>query len=1268
MFKLVSKLIAGAIVAAGMLASVHAEVAQEPMLTRSTSVPPNLVLMFDDSGSMDNQYIYQFGGTEGGNGRSGPGTTGNTANCPATPSITATCTYNPPPLVTLPDTTVYPTWVSGTYANGTIVTHPTNGKLYIRNSAKYGTKTKVKSTENPTIATDVWDEYTRNTSSAGRFYELSPDVNRLTYDPRILYHTRVDSAGNFSASATTTTATFNVFFYMSGATNTTNTMVWPGNGNDPAVLTSYLSTYTPVSGVLAPGATTGLSYPQAVTGSTGPFPKFIKRTDCNAGLVGGSCSLAEERQNYANWKKYHSNRLDLVKTGLGHAFQDIGSSLRLGWGTINGLEDGALSAGVSLFEQARKDAFYTWLYAQTNPGSTPNRLALKALGNYYSRADNKGPWADSPDPASITTTLTVTASAPNDTVAIRKAHASCRRSYGMLVTDGYYNDDTSTIGVGEVDASTSTTVTGTSSTGQTLTFSYNGLIKPYAQSQANTFADVSMNYWIKDLRSDLDNRVKVIPDTVVNGVIVKKGNESFWQNMSFYAVGLGIYGSLPQTSATLASLAGATAWPTVAPSKETAVDDMWHATINGRGQMLSAKNSEDLSDGILGMLGDINRQSSSQAGVAISTANLTRGTRKYIPRYETGSWTGNIIARNLDPDTGTEISTAWQVVGVSTTGGTTVTYNNIPPHATRTIVSWNGTSGEAFANTTAITNSMTAPVTGDLINYLRGDQSNEGDGKLYRPRTALLGDIVNSTPAFVKGEVDLKYETLPSSVAGTATYRTFFEQKAARTEGVLFVGANDGMLHAIRESTGAEVFAYIPRAVLPKLHLLAKKNYTHRYYVDGPIVEADAYSVTGGWKNLILGTTGAGAKAVFALDVTNPLAMDATKVLWEIDSTSNANFANLGHVLSDVQAGITKDGTWIAAFGNGYDSTGGYASLYVVNLLTGAFIKRIDADTAGSNGLGAVKLVLDSKQQIVGAYAGDLNGKLWKFDLTGSSANWQLGLNGQPLYNAGTTKPITAAPNYIPNPGVLGGNIIAFATGKLFETSDIKTTSTQSVYGVLDTTPFGSATTAVTAVVESNLVQQSITLGSTGTRTITTSDLTLITQTVSFFNVSQNPVTLSTSIRGWRINLPSENEGQRTVYPIDKLSNRYLAIDTVSPSSVATADACIQGAQGKGWLYFIDGLTGGGPKDVILDTNGDGQINASDTLSSGFNTTADGRNISVIVDSKTNADRITYVNFGGGTGSGTLVQLTCKLLDNCKDGSGLTGTLKSREWRQLFMR
>jgi type IV pilus assembly protein PilY1 len=432
---------------AAMLVTSYAQVSQEPLLTRSGSAEPNLLLMFDDSGSMDDQFVYQYGGDATGDGRTGPGNPGQTANCPNTPSITNTCTYNAPSIsLSVAVQPTYTLWVSGTdYSNGDIRISPIDLKTYKRNSRNYNNNNP--NTNDPSVSANKsnprWDLYRPPTSSgtdSNPYYELSPDVNRLYYDPRVTYRVRITSTGSLVAQAPTSTDPFYVFFYKNGtsSTTTTSTMVWPGTGNDPTLATSYLTSYTPDADALVPNATTGLSYPQTIATGTGPFPRFAKRTDCNAAAVdGGSCSLGEERQNYANWKKYHSNRVDLVKTGLGYAFQRIGATLRLGWGTINNLEGSQLDAGVSLFTAARKAAFYDWLYSQTIPGDTPNRKALDAAGKYFSRQDNLGPWSTSPD-VSSTGVVTLSTSA-SDTVAIRKAHLSCRRSYSMLVTDGYYH-------------------------------------------------------------------------------------------------------------------------------------------------------------------------------------------------------------------------------------------------------------------------------------------------------------------------------------------------------------------------------------------------------------------------------------------------------------------------------------------------------------------------------------------------------------------------------------------------------------------------------------------------------------------------------------------------------------------------------------------------------------------------------------------------------------------------------------------------------------
>ena len=511
---------------------------------------------------------------------------------------------------------------------------------------------------------------------------------------------------------------------------------------------------------------------------------------------------------------------------------------------------------------------------------------------------------------------------------------------------------------------------------------------------------------------------------------------------------------------------------------------------------------------------------------------------------------------------------------------------------------------------------------------------------------------------FIKGGLNSNYDQLPAGTYGQSTYAAFVASKAARSEGVLFAGANDGMLHGFRDTTGAEIFAFVPRAVMPKLHLLANKSYNHQYYVDGPNVEADA-CLTGGsactsWSNLLVGTTGAGAQSVYALDVTNPTSMNASNVKWEI-TPSTTGYGSLGYVLTDVQTGLTASGQWVAIFGNGYYSANGGASLYIADLDTGALIKQISTGVGSSNGLGGARLVLDANQRILGAYAGDLQGNLWKFDLSSSStSSWGLGLSGSPLYKGTSTKAITAQPTIVANPN--GGNVITFGTGKLFDTTDVNTTTTQTMYGVWDSVAFGSSTTpaGVTQTGVSSLVQQTISLAIPGIKVVTSPTGVTSTTSVSYFAVSTNPVDWNTK-RGWYIDLP--NTGQRVVYPSTALVGGYILTDTLSTANVS-ADPCVQNNSNNAWNYVINGATGSGPTSAIFDNNGG--INSSSYIVAGYQNTADGRTRVIKNDSRSTSTSVYYNPL-------STEQLPGFSLPTGSSAVSINGVVR-RSWRQLFLR
>lgn len=951
------------------------------------------------------------------------------------------------------------------------------------------------------------------------------------------------------------------------------------------------------------------------------------RTDC---LYTGSdpCTFAQERQNIANWRKWHSSRIKAAKTGLSGAFTAQGDNFRLAYGTIydspNTMQDFGL----------KKAAFFSWLDGLAPTNDKPLRAALDKAGKYYQDTANTGPWG----------------SRPWSPPAGEKAadHLSCRRSYTIMMTDGFYNDGQPS-DIGDEDSKLGTQYTYVPDPSKTYQYAPGNAsdVRNKGKSDnpdgktgySGTLADIALKYWATDLR-DLKND---------NG----KGNPSdppFWQNMTSYMVSFGALGLMTEADVTKAK-AGTLSWKRPTLNQITTIDDMRHAAHNGGGDFLTVTDAQQFTTELGNLIGSISGQQLSQAGVAASAVTLTTGTKKFVPYYTSDAWWGNLQMVNLTA-TGNNRGLAWQVIATDANGQPTGV-TTLPTPVSRNIVVWvNGMTQavdftniniNASVNSLKGTNTnmqMSNAVTSDIVDFLRGVRTKEGRG--FRKRLAVLGDIVNGTPTFIKNNTAPEYEKLPSTTPGLPAYAAYMTAKAARTEGVLFVGANDGMLHAFGEGAGTkvggrEIFAYVPRSVLGKLEGLSSFAYSsaHTYTVDGPLSETDAYVTTPnpttvgasiGWKNLVIGTTGAGAKAVFALNVSDPLGMNNKSVLWEINpdpafpvlvGNTATSFQELGHVLSPVQSGITASGDWVSIFGNGYDSKTGQASLFVVESGSGKLIKQISTDSTVGNGLGGVRLVLNAKQQIIGAYAGDLKGRLWKFDLSSTSASgWILVNGGAALFtamNGSTPLPITAQPGVmerIDQAGYVPSYLVSIATGKLFEATDPTATSpAQAAFGLWDRKAFGS--TGADSIVESQLEGLRAGLSTAGIDP--TAGATLNAGgTASFYTVGSSTPTV-TNIdwalrRGWKLNL-DVFAGQRTIYPVQMLGE-VVKIDTIVPD-VSTSSCKAESSNALS--FYINPLTGACRTGGTLDTNADGKIDTSDANVCAHTSQADGMDVVLIV-------------------------------------------------------
>lgn len=975
------------------------------------------------------------------------------------------------------------------------------------------------------------------------------------------------------------------------------------------------------------------------------YIKTSRRADCANATY---CTYEEEIQNYANWWFYHRTRLDVFKTALSHAIVAVPDSLRLGYAGINQFSLSAnlamapvplgfrfAPAEVPLMGETSRHLFYKILKQQgTSPGTMSN-LALVRAGLFFARNDSDGPWGTWPNPYS----LSQASPASTGSTEPKSSHASCRRSYAMLATDGYYSE---IYNIGEKDSVKGSPVP--HPRGGSYVYEP---VPPYSSPHYG-MADIAMHFWREDLRPDLPNNVEPIKGD--------RGDPAFWQHLNFMAVTLGLDGTLERTKQTLDDIkTGGKSWPAPAVISPQAMDDIWHATINGRGDLINVTDAEEMTQAFNTLVSGILRASATQGGVAASTVRLTTSTKKFVPVFTSGQWTGNLIATALDAKTGKEEDKPlWQVETTDTDTGEELS-NKLGPHADRNITV--GTGAAAGVGPKAVPfkhadmsddlrNRVSTTDAANLINYLRGDRTYEaGPNNTYRKRAFILGDIVNSNPTFVGPDIDQGYSKL-ANATNAASYNTYLGTKRERAEGLIFIGANDGMLHAFRESDGKEVFAYVPHAVMPQLHKLARKDYEHRYFVDGPTSQGDWQRPNGTWRTAVLASAGAGAKSVFAIDATTN-TLGASSVMWEVHS-GMAGFEEMGNVLSEVRMGRRNGGIHFAFFGNGYYSASGKAQLFVVNMNTGALVTVLDTKAGDNNGLGGVELVLDDNNIVVGAYAGDLKGNLWKFDMRSSDANdWKVSTN--PVFkaktSAGAVQPITAAPLSIKHPQ--GGRVVVVGTGRFFDAADVTTKDPQAIYGVRDKEAFANMGSASIDGV-STLIKQELITKQASSRVVTAFDDTTSTHTVTYYEVSVNPIDWSVK-DGWYFNQPFD--GQRMVYPVTSFVKGLAKVDTIVPGA-QSSDACTAATPGTGYNYIIDILTGGTPQGPFLDTNGDNVVDSKDISASGYSTSLDGRDQVLQVG---NGGDFVIVDSSGGS------QRLCA-------GCGSSKTVKSRSWQQLFLR
>lgn len=581
------------------------------------------------------------------------------------------------------------------------------------------------------------------------------------------------------------------------------------------------------------------------------------------------------------------------------------------------------------------------------------------------------------------------------------------------------------------------------------------------------------------------------------------------------------------------------------------------------------------------------------SGIALSTAKTSSdGAFAYQAGFNVARWSGSLKKFALTQDS----SGAIKIAGVPDwDAAETLTGKNgkppVPAPDDRRVYTSKSTSRNAFATVpfewSALASSQRALLNRspvglepdghgeERLNYLRGDRSLElgKPGGIFRVRDSVLGDIVNSSPVYVDAK----------AAAGQSLARRMLSSSEASRIGAVYVGANDGMLHAFDASNGIELFSYIPDALLPQMHELTAPDYRHRPYVDGALTVSDAV-VFGNPKTVLASGMGGGAQGVFALDVSNPSDFSGgAGVLWEFTDRDDPDIGNLfgTPVIAKFRTKITKGVPIYKYFvvvpsglnnykddGAGTFSENGQDALFLLSLdktpsakwklgFNYFKIKLPVPDSGMSNGLAAPALAVGNDGAVRYAYAGDLQGNLWRFDFSGVAPwNGALGPSpAKPLFVArdgkGNRQPITVQPRIVFAPG--GGYVILFGTGKFIEDTDTAPGNfkTQSVYGILDT---GIPQYKVNG--RNELVARALSA-------VSINGVDAINITGSEFNFGL----AGWEKKGWYFDFPdSDSTGERAVTSAS-LVNRSLIFNTLMPGS----DPC--SADG-GRTYFLNALSG----------------------------------------------------------------------------------------------
>lgn len=887
-----------------------------------------------------------------------------------------------------------------------------------------------------------------------------------------------------------------------------------------------------------------------------PFARPKARKDCASTNGDGTknCTYTEELNNFANWFSYYRNRLAATKSSVSISFDPLsdttpGSGWRVGLmlsgssstSTV-GNKFGANEVLANDFNAAKKSEFYRAFQKTGTSGATYLREMTSRAGWYFAGhlQDNAG-------------------------VATDPMQYSCQLNAAFLSTDGYWNG-AGGYRLGSTSVPDMPDQDGTSST-------YNNSAPFFDRSNSgNTLSDAALYYHDTDLRTSvLGNCTGSAGVDVCANYAPADSSGLRTQKMIFYGLSFGMGGTIRYDknyttggSADFNAInSGSANWPTPVAAKMSAVDDLWHATVNGRGQFFNASSPADVTSAFGTAITQLGAVVGAASAAATSSLEPVAGDNfAYVASYRTNKWDGDIQALSIDLSSGTLSTTPlWSTMDQL---DSLMAYNGVAPYTTasaagrvtytfdstivgtdkKKVLTWTNVNADATLKSYFAPSQVascgggglpfcTGETDQTLFEYLMGQNQPTGS---FRTREHVLGDVVYSQPVYVKS-APFAYTDLG--------YAAFKSSQASRT-GAVYVGSNDGFLHAFNASTGAELWAYSPRAVLPNLHKLADTGYTHESFVDGYISVADVQldrTDPSTWKTILVAGLGNGGKkgstgtdAYVGIDVTDPAS---PKMLWEFtDATMGKTFGNpIITKVCTATCTTTPVYKWAALVTNGYNSSA-VGTLFAIDIATGAKLFSISTSSGANAGLTKINNwvdapTVDSLTDLV--YGGDDDGNLWRFDIKNKTST-KLAAVGEPI----STVPQLAL--------ISGQKIVMFGTGRYLTISDTTDPSSRGVYAIKDDGTGSTISSPQTTLVKNTLTEST----DHQSRTVT--------------SPAQN-IDWGTD-HGWYIPLPDSGE---RVNVDTKFQLGVLSVDSNVPTSSAS-DACVFG--GYSWLNQIDIKTG----------------------------------------------------------------------------------------------